>query len=272
MARCWSSPATFSFDRGKPLAEALLSGWEPAAAALPDPDYTLPPPPAKRRIVLVDNPAGSQSVIQMGVPAYDLHSDDRYAGAAAASILSSGIESRLGRYVRSEKGYAYYVTGAFSPRRHGGAFIGRTETGFETTGAAIEAIFKVINEMRSQDVTADELAEARTRTAGALLMGMQSIDQQASYRLEAILDGYPDDYYDHYPQRIGQVTAQQVRSVLDRYVHDDQMQIVVVAPKNKVLKQLEPLGGVEVRPMPADRGGATSRPSDELLEDAGGKP
>jgi zinc protease len=260
-----------SFEQGQFLAITLLAGWGAATPPAPDPDYTLPHPPTKRRIVLVDNPEGSQGVIQLGVPAYDLHSDDCYAGAAAASILSSGIESRLGQYVRSEKGYAYYVTGAFSPKRHGGAFIGRTETGFETTGAAIEAIFKVINQMRSEDVTADELTEARTRTAGALLMGMQSIDQQSSYRLEAVLDGYPDDYYDRYPERIGQVTAEQVRSVLDRYVHDDQMQIVVVAPKAKVLTQLQTLGEVEVRPMPADRGGAETRPSDELLKD-GGKP
>jgi zinc protease len=258
-----------SFEQGQFLAITLLTGWDAATPAAPDPDYTLPPPPATRRIVLVDNPEGSQSVIQLGVPAYDLHSHDCYAGAAAASILSSGIESRLGRYVRAEKGFAYYVTGAFSPKRHGGAFIGRTETGFDTTGAAIEAIFKVISDMRSEDVTADELAEARARTAGALLMGMQSIDEQGSYRLEAILDGYPDDYYDRYPERIGQVTAAQVRSVLDRYVHDDRMQIVVVAPKGKVLTQLQTLGEVEVRPMPTDRGGAETRPSDELLKEDG---
>ena len=45
----------------------------------------------------MDTPEAKQSVIQMGVRAYDVHSDEKYAGAAAGAILSSGIESRLGR-------------------------------------------------------------------------------------------------------------------------------------------------------------------------------
>jgi predicted Zn-dependent peptidase len=244
-----------SFDRGRELAEKLLAGWKPGP--MPTVDYALPEAPARRRIVLVDNPEAKQSVIQMGVRAYDVHSDERYAGSAAGEILSSGIESRLGRHVRAKLGYAYYVGGYFSADRHAGAFYGRTETAFETTGPAIEAIFKVFGEMRTGDVTADELADAKTRTAGALLMSMQTIDQQAGRRVAAILNGFPDDYYDKYPERLGRVTPAQVREVMDRYVRDDRMAIVVVAPKDKVLPQLQKLGEVEVRPMPSQRKGGS---------------
>jgi zinc protease len=203
--------------------------------------------------VLVDNPEGKQSVIQMGVRAYNVHSDEKYAGESAGMILSSGIESRLGRYVRAKMGYAYYVGAWFSPDRHAGAFQGRTETAFETTGAAIEAVFKVLNEMRTADVTGEELAEAKNRSSGGLLMSMQTIEQQANRRTTAILNGFPDDYYDRYPERIDRVTAAQIRDVMDKYVRDDRMAIVVVAPKDKVQSQLEKLGEVEVRPMPARR-------------------
>jgi zinc protease len=240
-----------SFDRGKELAEKLLAGWKPGP--LPTVDYELPAPPAQRRIVLVDNPEAKQTVIQMGVRAYDVHSDERYAGASASETLSSGIESRLGRYVRAKMGYAYYCVGSFSPDRHAGAFYARTETAFETTAPAIEAMFKVFGEMRAGDVTADELAGAKVRSAGELLMSMQTIEQQARQRTSAILNGFPDDYYDKYPERLGQVTAAQVRGVMDKYVRDDRMAIVVVAPKDKVLSQLQKLGEVEVRPMPAQR-------------------
>jgi zinc protease len=192
-------------------------------------------------------------VIQMGVRAYDVHSDERYAGASASETLSSGIESRLGRYVRAKMGYAYYCSGSFSPDRHAGAFYARTETAFETTAPAIEAMFKVFSEMRTGDVTADELADAKIRSAGGLLMSMQTIEQQARQRISAILNGFPDDYYDKYPERIGRVTAARVRGVMDKYVRDDRMAIVVVAPKDKVLSQLQKLGEVEVRPMPAER-------------------
>ena len=49
-----------------------------------------------------------------------------------------------------------------------------------------------------------ELAEAQMRVAGSMVMGMQTIQQQAGYRVDAILNGYPIDYYDVYPQKIAQ--------------------------------------------------------------------
>jgi predicted Zn-dependent peptidase len=245
-------------ERGRELAKQLLAGWaDKASDAPPEVKYDLPPAPGKRKIILVDRPAGQQAVIRMGVRAYDIRSEEKYAGALASAILSSGIESRLGRYVRAEKGYAYGVTGRFGPNRHAGAFVGTTDTALETTGAAIEAMFKVFDDMRGAEVTPVELAEAKTRVAGSFVMGLQTIAQQASYRVGAILDGFPVDYYDRYPEHVGQVTAGQVKDVVSKYVKDGEMVIVVVAPAEAVKSQLEKLGDVQVLPMPAKRDGAT---------------
>ena len=49
-------------------------------------------------------------------------------------------------------------------------------------------------------MTAAELAEAKSRVAGGMVMDMQTIGQQAGYRVDGILNGYPIDYYDKYPR------------------------------------------------------------------------
>src|SRR5439155_3418767 len=89
--------------RGKELAETLLAGWEPADQ-LPKADYTPVEPSKTRRIVLIDNPNGKQSTIRMAARAFDIHSDEKFAGSAVGRILSDGIHSRLDRYLRAEKG------------------------------------------------------------------------------------------------------------------------------------------------------------------------
>jgi zinc protease len=238
-------------ERGQAMAAALLSDWP--AAALPVVDYTLPPAPEKRTMIVVDRPEGKQSAIRLGLRAYDLRSDDKYAGDVASRILSAGIDSRLGREVRARKGLAYSVWGVLRPGRHGGSFIGATDTALPATADAVEAMLKVFEAMRSADVTDAELAEARLRVAGALVMGMQSVAQQAGYRLEGVLNGYPADYYDQYPARVAQVTKQQVREVMTKYVRPDRLVIVVVAPATQVKEQLQRLGEVKVAPMPARR-------------------
>ena len=218
------------------------------------------------KIILIDRPSAVQSVVRMAIPAYDIHDDgEKFAGSIAGQILSAGIDSRLGKYVRAEKGLAYAVTGVFQPNRHAGLFVGSTDTDVKLTGDAIAAMFKVFDDMRQDDVSPKELSDAQQRVAGGMVMNMQTIDQQASLRGEGILNGYPIDYYDRYGQRTAEVTADQVRAVMQKYVNPNQFVIVVVGPADRVKDQLSRFGTVEVLPMPARRGAASSEPSGELL-------
>ncbi len=246
-------------EKGQELAKKLLAGW---TRSKPEPvEIDLAATASTRKIILVDRPQGKQATVRMGIRAFDLHSDEKYAGAIATHILSSGIDSRLGKYVRAEKGLAYGVYGRFTPNRQAGAFMGSIDTAIESTAAAVEAMFQVFDRMRKEDVTPAELAEAKMRVAGGMVMAVQTIGQQAGYRVDGILNGYPIDYYDKYPARVAEVTAQQVREVLNKYVKDGEMTIVVVAPAKLVRAQLEKLGEVEVVPMPAAREAATTQPA-----------
>jgi len=251
--------------RGQELAAKLLADWRPGTP--PKVDYSLPKVKfADRQVVLIDNPATKQSVLRIGLPAYDIHTDDKYPGMLAGQILSAGIDSRLGRYVRAEKGYVYGVGAGFQPGRHAGTFTGATETGFDTTADTIEAMFKVFNDLRTEPVKPNELAEAKTRVAGAMLMETQTIQQQAGRRVDAIINDYPIDYWDKLPARVNEVTLEQLQQVMNTYVKDDQMTLVIVAPADKVKPQLEKFGKVQVLPMPSKRSATTKPSGSEMLK------
>jgi zinc protease len=211
----------------------------------------------------------------MGIRAFDIHTDEKFPGSVASRILSDGIDSRLNSYVRAEKGYTYGCYGTFQPARHAGSFNVSVDTNPDTTQPCIEAVFKVLNDMRQANVTDKELTEAKSRVAGSMVMEMQTIAQQAQRRVDVILNDYPIDYFDKYPERIAQVTADQVRDVMNKYVNDDRFTIVVVAPATQVKSQVEKLvespTDVDVRPMPMNRPGmqpATPPASEEMLKKA----
>ncbi len=234
---------------GQRAAENFLTGRP--TGNLPKVDYTLPPPPKERRIILVDLPESKQSAIQIGIPAYSIHSDEKFAGSLAGQMLSSGIDSRLGKYVRAEKGYVYGVVAYFQPNRQAGAFAGETDTKFTTTADTLEAMFKVFDDLKAAPVPEKELADAKFRVAGQLVMSMETITDQTSQRINGILNDYPIDYYDKYAERIGKVTADEVKAVVNKYVNENQMVIVVVAPADSVKEQLARLGKVEIITPPA---------------------
>ncbi|MBV8780025.1 MAG: insulinase family protein, partial [Phycisphaerae bacterium] len=156
-------------EQAKVLADRLLDKWKPAGD-LSGVDYSLQSDPRKLRITLIDNPEGKQSTIRMGVRAFDLHSDEKYPGFLAGAILSYGIDSRLNKYVRAEKGYTYGCYGLFGPRRHDGNFIVTVDTNPETTGPCVEAVWKVLRDVADKGVTDEELAAAKRRVTGGMVM------------------------------------------------------------------------------------------------------
>jgi zinc protease len=239
-------------EHGRALAAQLLAGWEPGP--MPAADYRTPPPPPKPTILLIDRPEGRQSTVRLGLRAYDVQQEEKFAGTLSNQIMSAGIDSRLGRYVRAQKGLAYSVWGTFRPGRHGGSFVAGTDTTIPRTADALEAMFQVFDAMGSAPVTDAELADAKLRVAGSMVMSMQTVESQAGFRVEGILNGYPVDYYDRYPARVAAVTQEQVRQVVGRYVRhgaQDGLVVVVVAPASQVRAQLERFGEVRVEPMPA---------------------
>ena len=239
-------------DNAKELANKLTEGWKPAEK-LPAVEITLPEAVSKRKIILVDNQDGKQSVVRMAIPAFTLKSDEKYAGSIVSRILSDGIESRLNRYVRAEKGLTYGCSGSFQPTRHFGAFNAQVETNPDTTVAAIEAMIKVFNDTSTEKVSDVEFADGQRRVTGGMVMEMQTIGQQASRRVDIELNDYPHDYFDAYPSKIDATTSDQVKEVMSKYVNPDRFVIVVVAPADKVKSQLEALGDVQVLEMPLKR-------------------
>jgi zinc protease len=249
------------------LANQLLAGWQDGLP--PQANYDAPTP-EKRSIILVDNPTGEQAVVRLGSKAYTLKSEDRFPGSIAGQVLSSGIDSRLNKVLRAEKGLTYGAYGFFRPSRQGGAFEMSIETKLESVNDAITSAFGVLDKMKSENITDAELTESKNRVAGQMVLETQTIQQQAGRRVDTILNGYPVDYYDHYAERIAKVTADEVRAVVNKYLDNEKFDIVVVGPAETVKPQLESLGEVTVVEMPLKnmpamagmgRGRATTRPA-----------
>jgi zinc protease len=258
-----------TFDRAQELVKKLTDGWQPKD--MPAVTYNFPPVPTTRQIILIDTAdtsKGAGAVVDMGIHAYTIHQDEKFAGSLAGTLLSAGIESRLMDYVRAQKGYVYGVDGSFQPGRYVGSFTVNAPTRPAVAGDCVTACFKVLDDLKNptgdNPLTDEELSAAKRRVCGSMVMSMQTIGRQASMRLEGTLNDYPADYYDVYPQHINAVTVDQVRDVMNKYVKDDAMTIVVAAPASTVKPQLDKLGDVTVLPMPLAREGAGGKPNEML--------
>lgn len=233
------------------VTAALPEGTPPRA------EYNVPTTPATRRVILVDSPDARQANVRVAFRAYSLKSDERFAGNVATQVLTAGLDSRMNRYLRADRGLTYGASGVFSAGRHNGSFIASTDTNPLTVAASVDGIFTVLEGMKSAPITDEELALARSRVAGAMVMEMQTAAQQASRRVQTILNDWPADYWMNFPAKIAQVTKDDVQRLMNTYTRPENAVIVVVGPAATVKEQLEKYGEVEVVPMPLQRAGAS---------------
>src|SRR5207237_1105554 len=74
---------------------------------------------------------------RLGRPAYDAASPDRFAGAVAAHVLGTGVHSRIGTFIRTQKGYAYTFGADFVATRTYGYFSAAARTDAETAADTV---------------------------------------------------------------------------------------------------------------------------------------
>src|SRR5690606_2200114 len=139
------------------------------------------------------------------------------------------------------------------PGRHDGSFQVAFSTRPATTGEAVKAAFEVLERMATEPVSDEELAEAKRRVTGSLVMSTQTVLQQAGLRASIELNDYPLDYYDTYADKVAAVTKEDLQRVMEQYASPDRLSVVVVGPAAEVVSQLETIGDVETVPMPLQR-------------------
>ncbi|MDB6147676.1 MAG: Peptidase inactive domain protein [Spartobacteria bacterium] len=163
------------------------------------------------------------------VPALDLLS----------AILGDGRSSRLYRKVREETGLAY-AAWAFSYTPGDPGILGIDATvDPEKREAAQELILQIVEEVKENGVTPEELAKAKkislSHQLGSLVtMRGQASDAGSNWLLTRNLNFSRD-----YLKAIQKVTRDGIRTVASKYLTDDNLTIVSLSPKGSLSNKAE---------------------------------
>jgi len=202
---------------------AAVADWPAGAGA-----WTPATPAVTTLIPRTDEPRDKeQAVLALGFPGSTLKSTDRPALELLGEACSD-MGSRLFLRIRDELGLAYYV-GASN-------FIGRTPGYFAFyCGTSPEKVDQVEQELRIQaellrteGLTADELARAKAKVIGQRQIGRQDLGQVA---LSQALDELYTLGYAHGDQedsRINAVTLDDIRSVAQRYLAPERAAVAII--------------------------------------------
>lgn len=222
------------FDAKEVIAHLKdVLGKEPARAyrrpALPEE----PPQLAPRRATNED-PALSRAYLMLGYRTVSMYSPDMYPLDVLAYILGNGDASRLASRLRDDQGLVDSINAMSSTPTYDAGFFGvGAVTEPAKAQAAEQAILAELRRVKTQPVTAEELARAKRQKEADLVFSHVTTQGRAEMYGNDLLSTSDLHFSEKYVDRIRKVTAADVQRVANKYFLNDHYTVAVLRPPLK---------------------------------------
>jgi zinc protease len=201
--------------------------------------------PAKPGYYLVSKEDVNQSNVRMVAPGTDRHNPDYFAIEVFNEVMGGGFSSRLVQDIRTRLGLAYSVGGGIGTAfDHPGVTRFVLGTKSESTVQAVQAVFTDVDDLQKKPITEDEIKRAKDSILNSFIFNFDTPDKVLHERMAYESYGYPLNFLEQYRAGIEKATVADVNRVATKYLHRDQLAVLVVGNPKDFDKPLSQLGAV----------------------------
>jgi zinc protease len=190
---------------------------------------------------IVSKADAAQSELRIGHVGVQRLNEDYFPIVVMNAILGGLFSSRINLNLREVHGYTYGASSYYDWRRQSGPFVISTAVQSEATAPAITEVLGEIDRMRAEQVGEDELSLATSYLEGVFPIRYETTAAIAAALANMITFKLPETYYDTYRSNIAAVSTLDVLNAAKKYVHPDQLQVVVVGDPTLLTSPIETL-------------------------------
>ncbi|HPT22629.1 MAG TPA: pitrilysin family protein, partial [Bacteroidales bacterium] len=203
--------------------------------------YPVPPAPEKSQIYFVDVPGSRQSVIYIGYPALSRENPDWVLADFANYRLGGAFSSILMQILREEKGFTYGARSTFDEMKTIAPFIAYTSVRSDATFESVK-IFRDEMEKYRNGISENDLQFIKN-----CMIRSNALRFETNLALAEMLStiskyGFPDDYVKKEENIIKNITIDEHKAIVEKYIDPDRMYFVIVGDAATQMKQLEKIG------------------------------
>jgi predicted Zn-dependent peptidase len=205
----------------------LLGDLEPAETSDPAP-VTATENGGPR--VKIHTKTSDQAHLCLGVPSYPLVHPDRYALQLLATVLGTGMSSRLFTEVRERRGLAYYIYAINHSYTDAGSLFAQAGVDIERIDEAITTVVAELRKIVDEPVPADELEKSRNVAKGRFVLQTESPHGLVMFGLRReVLEGRASE-----PEEVlaglDAVTAEDVQRVAQDVLAGNALNLALIGP------------------------------------------
>jgi zinc protease len=185
----------------------------------------------------------NQSNIQLEALGITRKNPDYYATSVFNEAFGGGFSSRLFNDIRTTKGLAYAVGGGVGAGwDHPGILRMMVRTKSITTVESIQAIDDELDALPKRPIDDAEIKRAKDAILNSFVFRFDSPEKVLQEKMAYEFYGYPLDFLENFQKEIEKVTKEDVARVAAKYIHRDQMAVLVVGNTKEFDKPLSSLG------------------------------
>ncbi len=224
-------------DRAEGLTRAALGDWKGGAPERVTADDV--PGRRGREVHLIAKSDAPQSELRIGHVGIPRNHPDFFPVNVMNAVLGGLFNSRINLNLREVHGYTYGAFSAFEWRRQAGPFVVHTAVKSDITDAAAHEVLLEIDRIRNEPISPDELSLATSYLDGVFPIRFETTAAIAAALAVLVVHGLPEDYYDSYRDRVRSMTAEQILTAAQTYLHPEALQMVVVGDPSTIRGKLE---------------------------------
>jgi predicted Zn-dependent peptidase len=181
-------------------------------------------------LVRVRQKDSDQANVCVGIPSYPLDHPDRYALQLLATVLGTGMSSRLFLEVRERRGLAYYVFAFNSSYTDAGTLVAQAGVDLKRAEEAVEVIAAEFRKLADEQVGSEELEKARSLAKGRFVLQTESPNGLILFGLRReVLEGRAAE-----PEELlaglDAVTAEDVQRVAQDIIGGSGLRLALIGP------------------------------------------
>ena len=187
-----------------------------------------PAPKIVPRIVLRNKKALEQVQLCIGVPAYPIAHEKRYAGYILNTLLGGGMSSRLFQNIRERQGLAYSIYSDLNPYRDTGCMAVYAGTSLASAAKVVQSVVGEFRDLKIRPVPEEELRRSKDQLKGSLMLSLESSTARMSNlaRQEMYFDRFQD--LDELVQKIEAVTPDDLQSMAQEFFKTESVAVTVL--------------------------------------------
>ncbi len=234
----------FSSKEMKAMITKLFSEWKKSSSDKDNLASKPLPKISESKVLLVNKDDAKESTFYIGSQGINRNNPEFVDISIINTLFGGRFTSMLNDELRVNSGLTYGARSSFEPLKYGGSFAISTFTANETTEAALDKAFEVLNTLHSKGLDEQSLASAKNYVKGQFPPKYETVSQLSGLLGEMFWYDLDKSYINNFQKKVDALDLKKANEIIETYFPKDHLQLVIIGKASEIKAIAEKYGKV----------------------------